>query len=287
LAKAAAAADDASRDLQARSRALTLLLLTLYQVPLPQLPPEQQRAVVLATSRATTDPTLTEALRGWSIAMTARLVGHAERLDWLLEGQVRVRSLLKDTPAAARPSPQLLGRILEYFAELGADGLPAADLCLELVASRVLPPDPHLSAVDRTCRIARHADEAFAERLFSTLAQQFAACEPKQEKRFAQAMKQVLDDHRQLLARPDAAAAFLVLFERLAQIPPNNRVLSPVEQAAVGMFTLGAAGLEQLPDAVRASALDRCAQVLTPLRDHANNMVRDTARRWLQGRAAR
>jgi hypothetical protein len=143
-----------------------------------------------------------------------------------------------------------------------------------------------MQTADVLQRLTRQGDESFAARTFVALAQQFARCEPRDQKRFTQAMKCVLDFHPRLLARADAAEAFLVPFAVFARIDPDNRLLSPIEEAVVDMWDRGCGALRELPVAAGPGGIvDRCTAVWQRLRDHPNNKVHDAARRWLDQRA--
>lgn len=123
-----AIAEDGRRDVEARDRALRFLRHVAPRKAKHPLGAAARERVARAMVRLTRDGDLPVHVRGPLLVFTASLDG-PERLDWLLEGQVRLRNRL--APGAVPvPDADLLPYVACYLGKLGPEGAGAWSLLL-------------------------------------------------------------------------------------------------------------------------------------------------------------
>ena len=148
-------AEDPARVLASRLRAIELLQRCALPAQFKALGDAGREVVARSLARLSQSTALPVSCRGSLLRSMARLSGRRERLDWLLEGQVRLRNLQRFHGAnGSDREAGLLPAICDYFGELGEDGLPALPVLTAALADAALPLSLRRSCAGAGIRLA-------------------------------------------------------------------------------------------------------------------------------------
>lgn len=148
-------AEDPARELASRLRAIELLRRCALPEQRDALGEAGGQDVARSLVRLSQSMALPVVCRGKLLSAIARLHGRPERLDWLLEGQVRLRNLQRFHGANGSDlDAGLLPAICDYFGELGEDGLSAVPVLTAAMADAELPLPLRRSSAGTVIRLA-------------------------------------------------------------------------------------------------------------------------------------
>lgn len=212
-----ATAEDLSLSAVVRARAVTLLQYCGRWNRIELFAASQQQGIARAQLRLSSAPDLLPEARAAMLVATAHLpAAAAERREWLLEGQARLRRFLL-APAAPHHDLQHLAAVVDYLRALGADARQAAPLLLELLLAPASPPQLHSRAARALAALAPCLDGTSVDPALLRLLQAL----PAADNRF----DGIAAATRSLASHPDAFTDRRVV-ARLAVLP------------ALGVFTL-------------------------------------------------
>jgi hypothetical protein len=214
------------------------------------------------------------------LVATARLAP-PEQLEWLLEGQVRIRDVLRVRRAGHHhPDEEMVAAILEYFAALESAAQPALPLVNEMLAADGVPAECWVPCVRLYTKLAGSnepgpAADAFA-RLYRLLDEQ-----PVHASEIHVAMASVASHCPDLLAEPAGSKTLLAMLDQLADGLKMPDRLSAVPLLTVIMLTKHAREIADVrSEALRAVLLPKCDALMQSCLHWNVQAVRDAAIAW-------
>jgi len=272
--------DDPSQRLTVRRRGIDLLLRVMHADEFAEWPERSQELCARAVAHATTEPTFEDSLRGRAIACTALLTGRDERLMWLLEGQVRLRTFRNDKLVKVRPSQSELDGILRYYSWLGGDAAPAFDLLLELYENDALPSNRRQRLQETLCDIALRSDAKIGHRMVAGFAADLIRRRPARARAWVSAFREMLGKHPGALLQPEAQQYLPEMFAVVVA-----RIDEGYDSASDGTVLVWLRDLRGIvdeikDDKVRVGLLAGVRKVTLPLANSEFGAFKELARTW-------
>jgi hypothetical protein len=281
VAAVVAAAENASLDTDVRTRAVSMLLACAADKRIRSCSDRARTQLCRTISRLVATPALALGLRQELLEASAGLEGQPERLDWLLEGEVRLRnSLLAARGRGAVVDPELLPAVLSYFDALGKDALPVLPLLRELSEAKELDAALRRHCIHAYARIASKAGPEEAAAAFARCLGDRAA-QPLDADDLLRAAHTLAKAQPKLLRQPIAATAFLALTDQFEIDPPTDRRLSTLRFTVAAMIEGQARDLASVRDPeLRKKVILRCDALAETFAASSLPALRTAASAW-------
>ena len=207
--------------LPVRRRAIAVLQACCDELRFADLGAKAQARIARALVRLASAPELPAATRGEALVGTAALPDRRERLDWRLEGQVRLRNYLRFHGANGSAGElELLPPIADYLGALGQHGVEALPLLLQLLADAKAPLLLRQRAIAAVRRIGPLAAPTAARQAFVQLLGCSSGSSELEDALLDAAGEFVGEDSR-LLADHTCRRAVLAMLDHLEALPAH------------------------------------------------------------------